>query len=173
MREMVRLQVVPDPFDIIHFRRVLGQPLDGEPMGTGGECSKREFAGVYRTIVLDQDHRSDGLPGLRPVKSVQLLKMSDEVAAALAAAGVHDELARDVIERTEHGDLLGLSWRGNPQIGSSPRPGTSEIGMFQCLAFVTVEQNDVAGAGLLLAQRKTQADPFNLGRTLAAFQRVP
>ena len=45
--------------------------------------------------------------------------------------------------------------------------------MRQSLALVTVEQNDVAGFGLLFAQLQTQADPFNLGRDLAALQRVP
>ena len=34
--------------------------------------------------------------------------------------------------------------------------------MRQRLALVAVEQNDVAGFGLLFAQLQTQADPFNL-----------
>jgi hypothetical protein len=43
----------------------------------------------------------------------------------------------------------------------------------QRLALVTIEQNNVAGAGLLLAQVQTQADPFDLGRDLSSLQRVP
>ena len=90
--------------------------------------------------------------------------MGDEVAAALGRAGVHDELTRDVIERTQHRDLLRLSRRGNTQIRPCLGPDAGEIGMRQRLALVTVEQNNVAGLGLLLAQLQTQADPFDLGR---------
>src|SRR5919202_2076646 len=99
--------------------------------------------------------------------------MSDEVAAALGRAGVDNELAFDVIERTEQRDFFRLSRRGDPQIVSCLRPDAGEIGMRQCLALVTVEQNDVVGFGLLLAQLQTQADPLNLGGDLAALQRVP
>src|SRR4051794_11867513 len=99
--------------------------------------------------------------------------MGDEVAAAFGPAGVHNELARDVIERTQHGDLLRLPRGGDTQIGADLGPGAGEVGMRQCLALVTVEQNDVAGFGLLLAQLQTQADAFDLGGNLAALQRVP
>lgn len=99
--------------------------------------------------------------------------MSDEVAAALAAAGVDNELACDVLKRTEQRDFLRLSRRGDPQIGSCLRPDAGEVGMRQCLALVTVEQDDVTRFGLLLAQLQTQADPLNLGGDLAALQRVP
>ena len=78
--------------------------------------------------------------------------MSDEVAAALGRAGVDNALASDVIERTEQRDCLRLSRRGDPQIGSCLRPDAGEVGMRQCLALVPVEQDDVAGFGLLLAQ---------------------
>ena len=51
--------------------------------------------------------------------------MGDEVAAALGRAGVDDELARDVIERAQHRDLLGLSRRRHAQVGArlAPRRG--------------------------------------------------
>ncbi len=44
--------------------------------------------------------------------------------------------------------------------------------MRQRLALVTIEQNNVAGAGLLLAQVQTEADPFDLGRELSCLQRA-
>ena len=113
MGEMMRLEVPPDAFDVIELWRILREPLDGEPMGTGGERCPGEFAGVDWTIVLDQNHRFDRLSGLGPVEPVQLFEMGDEVAAALGRTGVHDELARDVIERTHHRHLPGLSWRRN------------------------------------------------------------
>jgi hypothetical protein len=45
--------------------------------------------------------------------------------------------------------------------------------MRQCLALVTVQQDDVARFGLLLAQLQTQADALDLGGNLAALQRGP
>ena len=100
MREMMSLEVVPNAFDVVQFGRIFGQPLDDEPMGAGGQCRQRELARVDRSIVLDQQHRLDGLSGLRAIQPVDLLEMGDEVAAALGRAGVQDELACDVIERS-------------------------------------------------------------------------
>ena len=66
MGEMMRLEVAPDGLDVVQFRGVFGQPLDGEPMRAGGERCERELAGVDRAIVLDQHHRREGWPGLGP-----------------------------------------------------------------------------------------------------------
>src|SRR5208337_3978538 len=59
MGEMMRLEVMPDDFDVVEFGRVFGQPLDGEPVGAGGEGRQREFADVDRPIVLDKHDRLD------------------------------------------------------------------------------------------------------------------
>ena len=99
--------------------------------------------------------------------------MSDKIAGALGWAGVHDELACDVIERSEHSDLLRLSRRGDAQVRSGLRPDAGKVGMRQRLALVTIEQDNIAGLGLLLAQPQTQADPFDLCGTLPPLQRVP
>ncbi len=45
--------------------------------------------------------------------------------------------------------------------------------MRQRLALVAIEQNNVAGFGLLLAQLQTHADPLDLVGDLASFQGVP
>ena len=45
--------------------------------------------------------------------------------------------------------------------------------MGQRLALVPVEQNDVAGVGLLFEKLQPQTDPFDLGGDLAPLQRVP
>ena len=171
--KLICLEVVLDAFDIVQFRRIFRQPLDGEPVRAGSQRRERKLAGVYWSVVLDQHHRFDRLPRLRSIEPVQLLKMSDEVAAALAAAGVHDKPASHVIKRPEHGDLPCLSRRGHAQIGTCLCPGTGEIGMRQRLALIAVEQNDVAGFGLLPAQVQTQTDAFDLGGNLTALQRVP
>src|ERR1700704_530349 len=53
MGEMVRLEIMPDDFDVVQLRRILGQPLDGEPVSTGGQRRQRKSAGMDRAIVLD------------------------------------------------------------------------------------------------------------------------
>src|ERR1700736_3842577 len=102
------LKIAPDRLDFIEFGGVFRQPLDGEPMCAGGQGGERAFAGVDRTIVLDQHDRLGLSPGLRSKETVELLQMGDEIAAALGRAGMDDELARDGIERPQHRDLLGL-----------------------------------------------------------------
>ena len=99
--------------------------------------------------------------------------MRHEVAAALGRAGMDDELARDMIERAQHRDLLGLARRRHAQVGAGFRPCSGEIGMRQRLALIAIEKNDVAGFGLLLAQLQAQADPIDLAGDLPPFQRVP
>jgi hypothetical protein len=84
-----------------------------------------------------------------------------------------DELARDVIERPQHRDLLGLPRRRHAQVRPRLRPGAGEIGMGQRLALVAVEKNDVARLGLLLAQLQAQAYPVHLAFRLTSLQRVP
>src|SRR6202453_150997 len=81
--EMMRLEVAPNGLDVVQFRSVSGQPLDGEPMGAGGECGEGELAGVDRAIVLDQHDGREGLSGPRTIEPVELLEMGDEIAAAL------------------------------------------------------------------------------------------
>lgn len=104
--EMMRLEVAPDGLDVVQFRGVFGQPLDGEPMCAGGERRERALAGVDRAIVLDQDDRREGLSGPRTIEPIELLEMGDEIAAALGRAGVDDEFADRVIERAQQRDLL-------------------------------------------------------------------
>ena len=37
MGEVVRFQVVPDKLDVSQFRRVVGEPFNGQPVRAGGE----------------------------------------------------------------------------------------------------------------------------------------
>jgi hypothetical protein len=37
MGEVVRLEIMPDDLDVSEFGRVFGQPLNGEPVCSGGE----------------------------------------------------------------------------------------------------------------------------------------
>jgi hypothetical protein len=173
MGEMMRLEVAPDEFDVVQFGGVFWQPLDGEPMGAGGECCERKLAGVDRTVVLDQHDGGEGLSGPGTIEPVELLEMGDEIAAALGPAGVDDEFADRVIERAQQRDLLCLSRCRDTQIRARLRPGMGEVGMRQRLALVAIEQNDVARFGLLLAQLQAQADPLDLGSVLPTLQRVP
>src|SRR5271157_4593183 len=173
MGEVMRLEVVPDDFDIVEFWGVFGQPLDGEPVRASGKRCERALADVDRPIVLDKHDRLGGPAGFGAVEIVELLEMGHEVGAALGGSGMDGELARDVIERAQHRHLLGLPRRRDAQIRAGLRPGSREIGMRQRLAFVAVEKNDVAGFGLALAQLQAQANPIHLAGCLAPFQRVP
>ncbi len=61
--EVMGLKIAPDRLDVVEFGRVFRQPLDGEPVCAGGQGGERAFAGVDRTIVLDQHDRFGLSPG--------------------------------------------------------------------------------------------------------------
>jgi len=171
--EVVCLEIMPHDFDVIEFGCVSWQPLDGEPVGAGGECRKRELADVDRAIVLDEHDGLGWLPGFWSVETAELFKMSHEVAAALGRAGVDDELAGNMIGRAEHRHFFGLSRRGHAQVCAGPCPCAGKIGMRQRLALVAIEKDDTAHLGLTLSQVRTQSDPIGLAGGLTAFRRVP
>ena len=125
-------------------------------------AARAALAGVDRAVVLDQHDRLGLAPRLRAEEMIDLLKMGDEVTAALGGAGMHDELACEVIERHQYRDLPGLSRRWHAQVRSRFRPGAGEIGMGQRLALVAIEKDNVAAFGLLFAQVQAQADPLHL-----------
>src|SRR6201997_4397642 len=172
MCQMGGLEVGPDHRVVVEFRRILGQPFDGEPVGAGGQRCRREVAGMDGAIVLDEHHRFGGLAGSGTIQPIELLEMGDKVAAALGRAGVDDELARYVVERAQHRDLPGLSRCLHAQVRPCLCPYAGEIGMRQRLALVAIEQDDVAGCGLPFAQLQAQPDPFDLAGGLASLQRV-
>lgn len=167
------LEVTPDTLDVIQLRCVLGQPLDGQPMRTRGECGPGEFADVDGTVVQHQHHRFGRLAWSGAIQPIQLFEMADEVAASLGRTAVHDELVRDVIERAQHRHFLRLTRCRHPQIGTRLGPDASEIGVGQRLTLIAIEQDNVAARGLLFAQLQPQADALDLGRLLASLQRVP
>jgi hypothetical protein len=82
MGQMVCLEIAPDAFDIIEFRRIFWQPLDGEPMFAGFKRSAAGFADMYWPVILDQHDRVQDVSGLGTIEVVELLKVSDEIAAA-------------------------------------------------------------------------------------------
>jgi hypothetical protein len=54
MRQVMRLEVVPDHLDVVEFWGIFGQPLDREPVCAGGKRGRRELAGVDRAVILDE-----------------------------------------------------------------------------------------------------------------------
>src|SRR5271165_6211474 len=84
--QVMGLEIAPDRLDVVEFGCVFGQPLDGEPVRAGGQGAERAFAGVDRTVVLDQHDWLGLSPGLRSKVTVELLQMGDEIAAALGRA---------------------------------------------------------------------------------------
>ena len=77
-----------------------------------------------------------------------------------------------MIERADHRHFLGLSRRRHAQVRAALGPCARQIRMCQGLALVAIEENDVAGFGLGLAQLKAQPHALDLAGALAAFQRV-
>ncbi len=122
MCQVTSLEIVPDDIDAVEFGCVFGQPLDGEPVCASGNGGERALAGVDRAIVLDQHDRPGWASGLRPLEMLELFEMSDEVAAVLGRAGMHDELPCDAIGRAQHCDFLGLPRCRHAQIRARLRP---------------------------------------------------
>ena len=106
MGEMVRLEIAPDNLDVVELGRVFRQPLDGEPVFARLDGFKSELADMDRPVVLDQHDRFYCPSRLRTEQVVELLEVSDEVAAALGRARMHNQLARDMIERADYRPIL-------------------------------------------------------------------
>ena len=173
MSEVVGLQVVPDDLDVVQFGSIFRQPFNGQPVCSGGNGGTRKLADVDRPIVLDQHDRLARSAWHRAVKRVDLLEMRHEIAAALGRTRMHNEFARNMIKRAQHGYFLGLARGRHTQIGATFGPCSGETGMRQRFALIAIKQNDVAGSGLLLAQLQTQTYPIDLAGNLPPFQRVP
>ena len=128
--EVMGVKIAPDRLDFIEFGGVFRQPLEGEPVCAGGQGGERAFAGVDRMrIVLDQHDRLGLSPGLRS-KGARRSSCSTRCAmksALLRLVGLvwTMRLARDVIERPQHRDLLGLPRGRHTQVPppTSPRRG--------------------------------------------------
>jgi len=65
------LEIAPDGLDVVEFRRVLGQPFDGELMGAVGKRGDGGLAHVDRPVVEHDDDRPDRQAGPRAIKAVR------------------------------------------------------------------------------------------------------
>jgi hypothetical protein len=91
-----------------------------------------------RPVILDQHDRFYCPSRLRTEQVVELLEVGDEVAAALGRAGMHDQLARDMIERADYRHFLGLSWRRHAQVRAAQGRRPRQIRVRQGLALVAL-----------------------------------
>jgi hypothetical protein len=67
MGEIVRFEIMPDGLDVVQFRRVPGQSLDGEPMRAGGASVAKESLLVWiGQLSSTSTTRLVGWPGLVP-----------------------------------------------------------------------------------------------------------
>src|SRR5580704_2067095 len=171
--EVMGLKIAPDRLDFIEFGAYFGS------RSRVSQCARAARAASERLLEWIgplSSTSTTGLvcrPGCGPKRRSSCSRCAMKSQLALGRAGVDDELARDMIERPQHGDLPGLSRRRHTQVRARLRPGAGEIGMCQRLALVAIEKNNVAGFGLLFAQLQAQADPFDLAGDLASLQRVP
>src|SRR5215217_8199207 len=148
MGQLMTLQITPNPLDIIEFGGVFWQPLDAQPVRPCRQGCRGCRAGMDRTVVENQH----GWLGRRArpgaVEAIDLLQQRDEVRAALGPAGVHDQFTSGPVEYAKHRDFGGLSGGWHSQVGPSPGPDVSEVGVCQSLRFIAEQQHDVARLGL-------------------------
>src|SRR3954471_12284451 len=102
MSEGMPLQVAPGTLDVVHLRSIVGQPLDGEPVGALGERGAACLAGVDRAVVQDEHEGLDRDAELGTIAAIDLLQESDEVRASFGPAGVNNEVATRPVEHAEH-----------------------------------------------------------------------
>jgi len=84
MSQEVTLQITPGSLNVIQFRGIFWQPLDGEPR-PGSEGGLRSFAGMDGTVI---ENEGDGFiftQRARPVDRVEAAQEADEVALRLVA----------------------------------------------------------------------------------------
>ena len=169
--EEVALEVSPGSLDVVEFRRIFWQPLDGQP-GSFGERRAGQFAGVNWAVVEHQHNRRDRPPRLRSVAVVELFQKSDEIGAALAGTDMDDQFATAVVEHAEQRPLAGLTRCWDAQVRTASCPGVRQIGMCQGLRFIAKQQDNVTSFGLLAQQTQAQTGPIDRLRILPAIQAV-
>lgn len=155
MGQEVAFEVAPGSLDIVQLRGIFGQPFEGEPMPLG-ERGTGSFAGMDRAVV---ENKGDGFlraSWARPVNRVEAAQSGDEVGAAFGGAGIDDQLVGGTVEKAEQRPLARLAGRLDPQIGAAPGPGAGEIGVRESLRLVAVQQDNIAGPGLLSEQAQAQ-----------------
>ena len=169
--EVVALEVAPGPLDVVQFRGVGWQPLDGDPRPRRqrrGRCA----AGVDGSVVEHQHHGPARAAGLGAISPVQQFQQADEVGAGLGGRGVDEQLAAGRVERADHSYLAGLAGRLDPQVGALLSPGMGQVGMRQRLALVGIQQGDVAGLRLGPTDRQAHAHALDRGLVLPLAQGV-
>src|SRR5260370_9069384 len=57
VREMMPLQIAPNPLDGIELRGIFRHPFDREPGRAGGQRGSRRLAGVDRAVVENEPNR--------------------------------------------------------------------------------------------------------------------
>src|SRR5215470_162034 len=173
VREMMPLQIAPNPLDGVELRGIFRQPLDREPGRAGGQRGSRRLAGVDRAVVENEPNRLGSDTRLGAVAAVDLREEGDEITAAFPLAGAHDQVTLRPVEGADQGDLARLAGGGNAQIGPLLGPDMGEVGMRERRRFVPEQQHDVTGLGLGFQQPTAQAGTINRVGILTPLQRVP
>src|SRR3984957_17870566 len=120
----------------------------------------------------DEDDGLGRCAGFWTVAASERVQVLDEVGASLGPGRRDDQITPGLVERPDHGDLLGLPRRRNPQVGPAPGPGAREIGVGERFTLVGEQQLDVAGLGLRAKQFDPEPAAIDRLGVLAALQRV-
>jgi hypothetical protein len=124
-------------------------------------------------VVEDKPDRLGSAAGLWTVAAVDLLKKRDEISAAFAVTGVHDQVSLRPVKGTDQSDFGGLTRGRHAQVGPLFGPDMGEIGMRERFRLVPEQQHDVAGFGLRFQQLTAQAGAIDGIGVLTPLQRVP
>ena len=85
MGEVMRLEVVPDNFDVVELWGIFWQPFDGKPVRLRHEGREREFTDVDRPLSSTSTTGLAGLPGLGPYRSSSCSRWATKSVLRLVA----------------------------------------------------------------------------------------
>src|SRR5215212_11028552 len=168
--EVVAFEVAPATLDLVQLRRILRQPLDGEPRPVG-ERLGRDLAGVDRAVIHDDDQRLVALSDA--AGRAEVIEQIDEIGRALAGTGTDKKPAVNRIEGAQHGAPFSLTGGLDAKLRATSGPAMSQVGMGACLGLVEKEEIDHP-RGCLRPQvcQAVAAGGDRLG-ILTGFQRMP
>ena len=170
--QMMRFEVVPDNLDVVEFGRVLGSH---STVSQWARAARAAVVALLTWIGPLSSTMTTGfirMPGLGPIQAIEHLQECNEIGAALGSAGVHNEAAGGVIERSIMATFLACPGDGTRRSAPHSGPGSGKIRMRQGLALVSEEKHDIAGLRLRLSQCQPEAHAVDGVAVLAALQGV-
>ncbi|HEY2132925.1 MAG TPA: hypothetical protein VGH36_08120 [Acetobacteraceae bacterium] len=115
MGEVMRLEIVPDDFDVVELLGVFWQPLDGEPVRASREGRERELTDVDRSSLsafsasVTNDVAGGNVPGASPVQPVRAQSTASQSQAPIQKLSPQALQSTPPSQTLPRGSLLDLS----------------------------------------------------------------